>query len=40
MIGTTSFQNQQDFFKSIIKPKEKISLNIKDSACMHKYVKN
>ena len=30
MIGTTSFQNQQDFFKSIIKPKETISLNIKD----------
>ncbi len=30
MIGTTSFQNQQDFFKSIIKPKERISLNIKD----------
>ena len=30
MIGTTSFQNQQDFFKSIIKPKKKISINTKD----------
>ena len=26
MIGTTSFQNQQDFFKSILRQKKKISL--------------
>ena len=30
MIGTTSFQNQQNFFKNILKPQKAISLNIND----------
>ncbi len=30
MIGTTSFQNQQHFFKNILKPKKVIALNIND----------
>ena len=36
MIGTTSFQNQQNFLKSLIKSKKEISLNIKEisNACI------
>jgi len=30
MIGTTSFQNQQNFFKNILKSKKDVSLNVKD----------